>query len=142
MKLTTAVIALIATALTPSLAAPTPNPSTKTLTKRFVPGACGLHVTQHQKNEFGVGGDYQFDITIKDAAQAQIGGTSGLAIPDGQTRSVASELPATLDIGAGSVDQDAIRFAYAGHSWDTSSGQCSIGGYENGKREGDCGFTC
>lgn len=140
MKFTTALIAMAIATLTPTLAAPTAEANQPA--KRYVSGWCGLHITQHQKNENGVGGDYTFDVRIKDSIQAEIGGTNGLAIPSLQTRSLASELPYTLDITAGSLDVDPITFGYAGQRWDTGSGQCDLGPYVAGSRQGDCGFSC
>jgi len=55
---------------------------------------------------------------------------------------VFSELPLVLVATAGSVDNDPVKFAYGGQSWDSSSGQCSTGGYDSGSRQMDCGFTC
>ncbi|KAG7001301.1 hypothetical protein G7Y79_00032g066540 [Physcia stellaris] len=140
MKLTTALTAMVATTLASALAAPTAEAHQPT--KRYARGYCGLHITQHQKNEFGVGRDYQFDIRLYDNNKVQIGGTNGLAIPSGQTRSLDSQLPYTLDITAGNVDRDQIGFAYAGQHWNTGSGQCSLGGYDRGSRQADCGFSC
>ena len=142
MKFTTALIAMAAATLAPSLAAPTAEAHQPT--KRYARGYCGLHITQHQRNEFGVGRDYQFDVRIYDNNKVQIGGTTNrrLAIPNGQTRSLASQLPYTLDISAGGGDWDPIGFAYAGQHWNTGSGQCSLGGYDSGSRQADCGFNC
>ncbi|RYP81686.1 hypothetical protein DL769_001918 [Monosporascus sp. CRB-8-3] len=112
-----------------------------TLEERYVPGACGIHVTQYQKNQGGVGSEYKFTVTIKDAVDDIIGGIRDQAIADFQSTTVFSELPHSLVITVGSVDDDPVRFAYAGHIFSSSTG-CSIGGYENGNREMDCGFTC
>lgn len=60
-------------------AAPASSPNQ--VEKRYVPGQCGVHVTQYQRNEDGAGGDYTFDVRIYDAIQATIGGTNDLAIP-------------------------------------------------------------
>lgn len=32
----------------------------------FTPGWCTMHVVQHQRNEYGVGADYAFDVVIFD----------------------------------------------------------------------------
>ncbi|KAL8638207.1 MAG: hypothetical protein Q9228_004615, partial [Teloschistes exilis] len=89
------------------------------LAPRFVGGSCAFHITQHQKNEKGVGVDYQYDLRIFDSIQDQIGGVNGLTIPDVQTRSVNSQLPATIDITSGITDADPITFSYAGQHWTT-----------------------
>ncbi|KAJ8127567.1 hypothetical protein O1611_g6067 [Lasiodiplodia mahajangana] len=104
--------------------------------RRYVPGACGVHVTQWQKNENGVGGAYQYDVNIKDAVGASVGGASRLAIGDYQSSTVFSQLPYGLVITSGAVDSDPVSFAYAGYLFSSSSG-CSTGGYENGNRESE-----
>lgn len=133
MHFTTAICSL-ALVLPLALAQPT------NLRPRYDAGWCGLHVTQWQKNENGVGGDYQFDLAIKDANGNDIGGVSRL--PIGGTGSVSSQLPYTVDIQAGQVDDDPITFHYSGQTFSTSDGQCSVGAYDSGNRQGDCGFTC
>ncbi|KAH8157824.1 hypothetical protein CIB48_g10430 [Xylaria polymorpha] len=109
--------------------------------RAFAPGACGIHVTQWQKNENKVGGAYLFDVIIKDAIGAIVGGQNSLAIGDFNSGSVPSELPYVVVISTGSVDSDPVQFAYAGSHFSSSAG-CSTGGYEGGNREMDCGFTC
>lgn len=115
---------------------------TESLAPRFVGGSCAFHIVQHQKNEYGVGADYQYDVRIFDSIQAIIGGENALAIPNLKTASVTSELPFTLDITSGLIDADPITFAYAGQNFNTDSSQCSIGDYDSGKRQADCGFSC
>lgn len=136
----TAALSAILLALPFTIAHPTG--ATTSLKPRFVSGQCGIHVVQWQKNENGVGGDYQYDVRIYDAIQAEIGGTNRLDIPDLQTASVDSQLPNTVDISSGEIDDDPVVFAYAGQSWQSSEPQCSVGGYENGNRDMDCSFSC
>ncbi|KAI4202395.1 MAG: hypothetical protein LQ350_002613 [Teloschistes chrysophthalmus] len=114
------------------------------LAPRFAPGWCTFHITQHQRNEKDVnsGNDYHYDLRILDSAQAEIGRTIGLAIPDLEARSVTSDLPFTIDITSGLIDKDPITFHYAGQHWTTADGQCKIGKFDGGARDGDCGFTC
>ncbi|KAI2629217.1 hypothetical protein GGS26DRAFT_591886 [Hypomontagnella submonticulosa] len=112
-----------------------------TTEKRYSGGQCGIHVTQYQKNENGVGSAYQFTVQIKDAIGDIIGGVDRQAIADRSSFGISSQLPAVLIVTAGSVDSDPVSFAYNGQSWSSSSG-CSTGGYENGNREMDCGFAC
>ncbi|KAL8814388.1 MAG: hypothetical protein Q9191_008556, partial [Dirinaria sp. TL-2023a] len=96
-----------------------------------------------QKNENGVGGDYQYDVQIYDAIHEEMGGANRLDIPDLQTRSVDSQLPYTVDITSGEVDKDAVVFAYAGQRWESSaSPQCKVKKYKKGSRHMDCSFTC
>ncbi|KAF2971664.1 hypothetical protein GQX73_g1882 [Xylaria multiplex] len=109
--------------------------------RRYVAGTCGIHVTQYQKNENGVGGDYQYDIQIKDGVGAIIGGANHLPIPDLQSATVDSELPFGLVVTSGAFDSDPVGFAYAGYIFSSSNG-CSAGDYDNGARQMDCGFGC
>lgn len=109
-------------------------------------GWCGLHVTQYQKNE-GPGlntENYRFSVTIRDAKQVIVGDEEYLSIPSGMTTQLGTKpLQYTLGLTAPNVDADPIAFAYAGQTWDTNdSSHCKMGKYDNGKREGDCGFTC
>jgi hypothetical protein len=61
--------------------------------------------------------------------------------PGGQGVDVDSALPLVLVVTAENIDSDPVKFAYGAQSWDSNS-QCSVGGYDSGKREMDCGFTC
>lgn len=112
----------------------------------YVPGWCGLHVTQYQKHEPNSNptGDYKLDITIKDAAGGIIGGTTGAVAKAGVGVPVDSRLPLVLIVTAQNVDNDPLLFKYAGQSWGSNdqAHHCNFGAYENGNRDGDCGFTC
>lgn len=113
--------------------------------KRYAAGWCGVHVTQHQKNEpDNPSGNYKLDISIKDASGAGIGGVGGADAPAGQGVGVTSQLPAVLIVTTGNVDDDAVLFDYNGAHWGSNDQQhsCNFGAYDTGKREGDCGFTC
>lgn len=89
----------------------------KSLKPRFVGGQCGIHFTQHQKKENGVGGSYKYDIRLFDSIQETIGGVNGLEVPDLQSRSVDSQLSYTVDITSGLLDADPVTFSYAGQTW-------------------------
>lgn len=119
----------------------TPQP-VDSLSPRFVGGTCAFHVTQHQKNEFGMGNDYQYDVRIFDSIQEIIGGINALSIPNLQFANIDSQLPNALVITSGLIDADPITFDYAGQQFDAGSSQCSIGGYDSGNRDGDCSFSC
>lgn len=112
--------------------------------KRYAAGWCGVHVTQHQKNEpDNPSGNYKLDIQIKDAGGAQIGGVGGADAPTNQGVGVTSQLPAVLIVTTGAVDDDSVLFDYNGAHWGSNDqAHCSFGRYDSGKREGDCGFTC
>lgn len=146
------ITALLASLALTATAAPSPNinagpgarAAAAAIEKRYVTGQCGVHITQYQKNE-GPGGDtskYRFDVTIKDAAGGVIGGVQLAGIEDNGSLAVSSELPYQFIVGVGRVDEDPVSFAYAGQSFSSSSGQCGFGGYEDGNRDGDCGFSC
>ena len=122
---------------------PTPN--------SFTPGWCTFHVVQYQRDQNGVGGDYAFDLELFDGAQQPIGSIAKQAV-DAATKSldVPSTLPLTLVVTARGPDEAPVLFAYGDQSWDSDdqdAHHCTLGlgdewGYEDGNREGDCGFTC
>ncbi|KAH8818866.1 hypothetical protein DL96DRAFT_1684436 [Flagelloscypha sp. PMI_526] len=86
----------------------------------FASGYCGMHVTQIFIGD---------SVGPKDAP-ANVG------------IDVTSKLPFVMIVTAQNVDDDPIKFAYAGQNFDSNAAQCSVGGYDSGKREMDCGFTC
>ncbi|ORY58227.1 uncharacterized protein BCR38DRAFT_478034 [Pseudomassariella vexata] len=118
----------------------------------YTPGWCVAKVNQYQKNEYGNGGTYAFDVIIYDASGDQIGSLSKANVDGNGDLAMYSKLPATLLIHVGDTDDDPVSFAYNGQSWtcdDTDGGDhaCTLGngqeyGYENGDREGYTGFTC
>lgn len=104
---------------------------------------------QYQKNEGqsasndNVGtSDYRFTITLKDDQQEVVGGVEYYDAPSGQGVDVDSALPLVFIATAGNVDDDPINFAYGDHSWKSSDSRCSVGGYDSGSRQMDCGFPC
>lgn len=119
------------------------DPDETDTTPSYQPSNCGLHFVQYQKNE-GPGDDtsqYRYDLTILDANGMTIGSQS--LIEGGG--SVGSALPYTVTISSGATDDDPVSFAYGSDSWDTSNSgyhECSVGVYDSGSRQGDCGFTC
>lgn len=117
------------------------------LDKRYVTGWCGVHITQYQKNEGPVGSDgsnseYRVDVSLYDAAQDPIGGTSLLSLPGGTYKDIDSQLPYTFDVLVGGTDSQPIRFQYGGQAWTSADGQCGVGDYDSGSRNMDCGFSC
>jgi hypothetical protein len=116
----------------------------------FTPGWCTVHVAQHQRNQYGVGADYAFDVVIFDGAKKVVGSTQKHGI-DGASKSlsVASYLPNALEVIAKGGDFDPVVFKYGGMTWDSNdkAHQSTLGsgprhGYEGGNREGDMGFSC
>jgi len=111
--------------------------------KRYVPGWCGMHIQQYQIGE-GPGDTSQYRLTIElfDANHAPLGGVNTANVPDGGSVDVGSALPNVYIAAVAYVDSDPVLFAYGGQKFDSSSPQCSMGEYDNGSRQGDCGFTC
>jgi hypothetical protein len=105
----------------------------------YSPGWCGVHVIQYQKPNPSKD-SYALEVThLKDVNEKVIGNFK----KGGPTASVTSKLPLTLEIKTGGVDADPVSFAYGADSWTTNDGNhCSVGSYDHGKREIDCGFTC
>ena len=106
----------------------------------YAPGWCVAHVVQHQKPDPATD-PYTLDVTIYDNARGNIGSSSGAV----SSSSVTSALPYTLEVGTGNVDDDPVTFAYAGTTWDSNDSTnhaCSVGAYDSGSRQLDCGFTC
>ncbi|CAO2654522.1 Nn.00g112550.m01.CDS01 [Neocucurbitaria sp. VM-36] len=116
----------------------------------FTPGWCTMHVVQHQRNEYGIGGEYAFDVIIYDDAKKVIGSVQAAPIDaNSKTLSVTSHLPYTVEVEAKGGDADPVVFKYGGQTWQSGDGthQNTLGngpenGYEYGDREGDMGFTC
>ncbi|KAI0012355.1 hypothetical protein F4779DRAFT_614557 [Xylariaceae sp. FL0662B] len=111
------------------------------LEQRYVSGRCGLHATQYQKNENGVGAEYQFTVQVKDAVGAILGGADNAAVADYGSLDIYSQLPAVVVLTAGAADSDPVTFSYNGATFSSSNG-CSTGGFDGGARQMDCGFTC
>lgn len=51
-------------------------------------------------------------------------------------------LPTPLVMSFGGDDKDPIDMEYNGQTWQCPGEHCKLGGYEDGEREGDFGFTC
>ena len=109
-----------------------------------------MHVVQYQRNDFGVGAQYDFDVVIFDGAKKQIELVPKQPV-NAKTNSlvVTSALPATVLVTSGADNSAPVGFAYNGQSWDSTSQshQSNLGtgpnnGYENGNHTGNMGFTC
>ncbi|KAF1936119.1 hypothetical protein EJ02DRAFT_427783 [Clathrospora elynae] len=126
-----------------SFHAPDPAPG-------FTPGWCTMHVVQHQRNELGVGNEYEFDVIIKDVANKDVGGVQLAAIdPITKALSVSSQLQWTVDIIAAGDGNAPVVFKYGGQtcqngdgSHQSTSGNGPENGFADGNREGDMGFDC
>lgn len=105
--------------------------------------------SQYQKNEGNPASngnmatsDYRITVLLKDANQELVGEVDYYDAPTGQGVGIDSELPLVFVATVGKVDNDPISFAYGSQSWESNSKQCSVGKYDSGSRQMDCGFTC
>ncbi len=121
----------------------------------YVPGWCGIHVVQYQKNEAkgpNAGGpNYLLDVNIYDARQNLInadppGSGSGVRFValTNVPQTVDSALPLGLNITVGAVDDDAVSFQYGDQNWGSNdqAHHSNFGSYDSGSRSGDTGFNC
>ena len=117
------------------------------LLKRYQGGWCGVHVTQFQKNEGPSGSDgsnanYRVTVNLYDALQDPVGGTTLLSVTGGSYANIDSQLPYVFEVEVGANDDMPVLFQYSGQAWRSSDSQCSVGGYDGGSRQIDCGFNC
>ena len=147
MRCTVAAFLSVATFSFGVFARPQPADSSTHLAKRYAPGSCGVHVTQYQKNEGPSNGpsgnsEYRVDVTLKDALQDVVGGVNLLSLPGGTFSGINSQLPYVFEVEAGANDDEPLRFQYNGQAWASDGWQCSVGDYNSGSRQMDCGFNC
>ena len=113
-------------------------------TPKYAPGWCGLHIIQYQKPDPSKDA-YKVDVAMKDKNGMVIGNTLG-AVDASKAVNVAGfggQLAHELVVTTGAVDNDPVTFAYGDQSWSSSDGsRCSMGDYDSGSRNGDCGFNC
>lgn len=103
-----------------------------------------MHVSQYHRNETeNPSRDFRLDFRIVDGAQALVATFMNNFAPSGHPISFLTLLPAVLNVTAQDADDDPLLFEYNGVSWASNDKKhCSFGGYDDSKREGDCGFTC
>ena len=147
MHCTIATLLSVATFSLGTFARPQPADSSIHLAKRYATGRCNAHVVQYQKNEGPSGSDgsnseYRLDVTLMDGLDDVIGGVSKLSVAGGNFVGFDSQLPSVFEVEVGANDAQPLRFMYAGQGWSTDSSQCSVGDYDSGSRQLDCGFTC
>ena len=113
----------------------------------YQPGWCGVHVIQYKKEQMDNDENplnvYQLQVSMSDGDGRPIGMANKQ--PDaGTLQIVDTSLPYVFSIAAGNGDDDPIFFWYADQYWNTSTpaNKCSVGGYDNGYRQMDCGFNC
>ena len=147
MRYTVAALLSIATFSLGALARPSPAAISDPLAKRYASGYCGVHVVQYQKGEGpsdSITGntEYRLDVTLKDALQDVVGGVSLLSAAGGVYNGIDSQLPYVFEVEVGANDAEPVLFQYNGQAWGSGDSQCSVGGYNNGQRDMDCGFNC
>lgn len=106
-------------------------------------GWCGIHVTQYLKPN-PVTDNYKVDALIYDNNGALIGRVEGADAPAGVRVYVISTLLNILAVTMGKVDADVVLFNYGTDALGSNNQDhyCSFGGYGDGNRNGDYGFTC
>jgi len=105
----------------------------------YAPGSCGIHITQYQKPDPSKD-PYSLAAKIYDANQNEIGNSNGKQL--GPVLVLTTPLPNTFTITARNIDADSLKLGYDGREWDAIAPACSVGAYDSGKREMDCGFPC
>jgi hypothetical protein len=120
-------------------------------TPGYTKGWCTMYVVQNQRDEDGIGPEYEFDIVLYDAKKKIIGSMQHKTI-DAKTKSLSltSHLPYTVEVIAKRGDNDPVVFKYSGQTWDNNDdkvhfstlGKRKRHSYESGNREGDMGFAC
>ena len=110
----------------------------------YTPGWCGVHVRQYRRNQpDNPSSDFKLDVRIFDGAQALMTALAGVDAISGTATSIITQLPEVFNVTVQNADSDPVLFEYNGVSWDSSnSNHCKFGGYNDIKREGDCGFSC
>ncbi|OAL05990.1 hypothetical protein IQ06DRAFT_313192 [Phaeosphaeriaceae sp. SRC1lsM3a] len=101
----------------------------------FAPGWCGVHITQWQTPN-------ALETKVFDANQAEIGNSGG---KQGDKLKFGSKLPLWFLVDGSAGSDKPIKFEYDAQFWDTNDKDkhhCSVGAYDGGKREIDCGYTC
>ena len=128
--------ALIPAFINMATASPVPEPSEVSLDleKRYASGQCGIHVTQHTTPS-GI------EAIIYDDEAIIIGNIPTTNIINNNAVNIDSQLPFVIVVSE-VVDGSDLNFAYAGDSWSTTGGRCSVGGWAGGVRQMDCGFAC
>lgn len=71
-----------------------------------------------------------------------MGGVTLLSAAGGIYQDIDSQLPDVFEVMVGGADQQPVFFLYNGQSWNSGDAQCSLGVYNGGSRNIDCGFTC
>lgn len=113
-----------------AVAIPAEDVAPSRLVKR---GRCGIHVTQYQSAP-------SVAVIVKNSDNgAQIGQIGRTKFNNGYVN-VFSQLRYSIVIHL--VGGGELNFAYAADSWSTTDGRCSVGRYDYGVRQMDCGFAC
>ncbi|KAJ5601176.1 hypothetical protein N7510_010710 [Penicillium lagena] len=113
----------------------------------YAQGACGVHVIQYQKNENKNGLNptdyYQVQFEVKDADNNLITTSPTSQAESGNPVTIQGDgLEYPFSVTVGDIDSDPVSFKYNDQEWDSDADQCSVGKYDTGTRNMDCGFTC
>lgn len=116
-------------------------------TATYAAGWCGVHVRQYQKDEKNENptDNYEVEVTLYDAKQNVIGTSGQVSAPTDQAVNVQDSLPHVFTLETKAIDKDPLMYSYNGQSWDSANSRghdCSVGKYDSGYRDIDCGFSC
>ncbi|KAL8872298.1 MAG: hypothetical protein Q9174_002046 [Haloplaca sp. 1 TL-2023] len=117
---------------------------------QYAPGTCRVHVKQYQKVDPAADpktnedADYHLSVNIYDQNEDGIAWVAKERAPAGQAVEVVYGFPAKLLVTAQGVDDDPVLFADGDEKWDSGDAahKCKFGGYDGGKRQGECFFAC
>ena len=99
---------------------------------------------QYQKNEGSENptNEYQIEAILYDGNGKPIGGSGFVPAPNGQPVPV-SGLVSPFTITAGPIDSSPLTIKFNGVTFNSDlQPQCSVGAYDSGNRNMDCGFQC
>jgi hypothetical protein len=84
----------------------------------FTPGWCTVHVVQYQRNEYGVGADFVFDVIIYDHVKKVIRVTQQAPIvANSKTLSIKTRLAWTIEVEVKGGDNNLVIFSWSGVEW-------------------------
>lgn len=129
-------------------ATPTWANATATPTPIYASGWCGVHIRQYQKDQgedsMNDTPNFKIEVALKDGDSKQVAGPNALLpTPSGVPVNV-NGLVGPFTVTAGEHDSDPLSMSFAGKTWDSDdkNHSCSVGNYNSGHRDMDCGFDC
>ncbi|KAL9626150.1 MAG: hypothetical protein Q9164_007935, partial [Protoblastenia rupestris] len=103
-------------------------------------GSCGIHVTQHQIPK-GPNNHYSIEVDVKDGKGLTVGHLEK-TVSNNDVK-VTSKLKDTLIVStapvgsAANTDEQPVKFELGSLKWDSNDKRCSVGGYDDDKRQMD-----